>query len=422
MAVPHSLFGKYSKYNISAFSISFEIGDIDPQGGFLTNQDDHIMHEYFHLVQASSTIFGLWNFITYIISFLEISQASRRNGDTNKFAQGFNSWEKMEDKKEIIRVQDSLFEKDLVMFAQSITFKRFSKTKKQNIKTSEGEHPFPSICAEFDNNGSPLNYELVPRTFYEAYSKCVDFETNQKPYHVPYGSDQFYYYAVLIILHQLFPNISNAQCAVILHWSLNSISPGEFFKEIIEYLQTNHNTTLPPPHDLSIDIRDNVFQQYSHLLDDTLGKLYGLFQSYQEDGILGSILKDLYNFYDQNLSYIAYNLDPPCLSMYPFVLTPGQIMPRISQCMAHNTTILPLPLYFRPENGYAYTATPIPFSNYSKVTSLLCVFEMVKNGSLIYGCPIHNACALPCKDDSCLHHLYKKDASCEIITILKMFK
>ena len=423
MGNSYSLFGKTSKYNTCAFSVSFEYNCVDSLGGFIDRNKDWILHEYFHLVQASSTIFGLWNFILYVNHFLEVSEASRRTIDITKFTRPFFSWNKMKDGKKFQDLEMLLFEKKKLPFAQNIQFVKFNKTKLPSIDIDGIKHPFPGICAEFNNNGTTLLYELTPISFYEAYSKCVEDETLKQTFSIPFGRDCFYYYAVRIILNQLFPNISHAQSVVILHWSLNSDSPGEFFKEIIDYLLNVYHTNLPPEKQLSDDIKNNVYWLKNNLHTIYLKKLYDLYV-YQlgcKDRLLAGILLNVYNFFVANFSYITSNQSIPCLSMYPFILTKGHSLPHINQCMTHNCTIIPLPLYFRQENGFAYTLSNTQFPNYSSVTSLLCVFEMVKRGLLIYGCPIFNDCNLSCKDCSCSKFLYKKKATCEIMMILRYF-
>ena len=426
MSNSYSLFGSVSKYNTCAFSISFKKNFVDPQGGFVNVNRDFILHEYFHLVQASSTVFGLWNFYIHIINFLEASNASRRNNDINKFARKFSSWEKMVDQKKLENLETLFFKKIIKPFPQIIHFSGFKKTSYPNLNIENRQYSFPSIRAEFTdvNNRTSFDYELTPLTFYEAYSKCVEDEVNQITFRIPFGNDRLYYYAVRIILNQIFPGISNAQSAVILHWTLNSLEPGSFFKEIIDYLSGKHGTNLPSAQTLSNDIKQDIYLQRKQHHSVCLNLLYDLYQRQRNigDQVLSNILFDIYNFYYTNFLYITSNLNIPCLLMYPFVLGTNKSLPHINQCMSNNCSLIPLPLYFREEDGHAFTMSGPKFPNYSAVTSLLCIFEMVKKGLLIYGCPIYNNCNLPCKKKNCTKFLYKKKDPCEMIKILQYFQ
>ena len=201
------------------------------------------------------------------------------------------------------------------------------------------------------------------------------------------------------------------------------MSAKEEFREIIDYLYSVYQINLPPEKQLSDDIKNNVYLLRNNLHAVYLKKLYDLYtyQSGCGDQLLSGILLNVYDFFKTNFQYITSNQSIPCLSMYPFVLTKGHPLPHVNQCMSHNSSLIPLPLYFRQENGYAFSASSIYFANYSSVTSLLCIFEMVKNGLLIYGCPIFNNCNLSCKNSSCTKFLYKKKANCEIMKILRYF-
>ena len=424
-----------SKFNNYAFSLHYEKNIVDADGNF--QFDLHlILHEYFHLVQYASTNFGLWMFINHIDHFRDLAAYLSKKHKKHKLRKPFNKYNKLNTQKKILDLYTDIYGISKVTFSQSTFFSKFVTTSPRTIFSINGQQ-FPSlrINAEFSNNGNIFQYELTPRTITEAYSKSVEYQTqsiqNVRYSKHPSGANQFEYYAIRIILEKFFPNISEEQVCVILHWSLNHIFCVSFFKDIVHYLSKKYGVTLPPGRFLSSDIFQNCYAMHSSMHTELLNELKKMENEQRifNDVFLANILNSVYNYYSSNLRYLSNGGIVPCLDLHPFSGANKALYSQspFNSIMQQNAQIIPIPLYFRGADNTAFTLSKPFFSNYFSVLSSLLAIQIVEKGSISQCCSLYSICNLPNKNRKCKKFLdkkppYKKINKCSMQLALEYFQ
>lgn len=394
------LFESISKYNIGKFSILYEKNTIDSNGKFIGNPNV-IFHEYFHLVQSLSTIFGLWIFVNEIEIIFEHSNYFKNSCYEDKLYDPLKVLNQIRYSNHIKNVDTAAYKCPKVKFSKRTVFEGFfSSTQKVLLKKNK---PYPIVTAIFKDCERRFKYDISARSICEAYSKAVEYELSVDYNYITRFSKltdkiceqgQFEYYAIRLILIAKFPNISEKCVAVILHWSLNHVSPGVMFKDIVEFLEKKHGQNLPCSSDLSKEIFDNIFAKYSDMYKDLLKILEAFVMQkilLKEDS-LAKVLSDILSFYKNSLAYLDSNAKIiPCLELYPFKKS-GVDNPSITMLMENNAKIIPLPLYQRIEDGRYFSISQSLRSNFLFLDALFYVVERLNHGGINDRCPYEKFC------------------------------
>lgn len=399
------LFEDISKYNIGKFSILYENQIIDSDGKFI-GKPDVIFHEYFHLVQSLSTIFGLWLFVNEIEIIFEYSYCLKSCCYEDKLYNSFDALKKLRYSNDVKNIDIAAYRCAKVKFGKDTKFESFFiSTQKVLLKKNK---PYPIISAIFKDGERKFKYDISARAICEAYSKAVEYELSVDfPYIVRFTKltdkicerGQFEYYAIRLILMAKFPTISEKCVAVILHWSLNHVSPGVMFKDIVDFLEKKYGTNLPCSSDLSKEIFDNVFVKHSDEYKDLLSILEGLIiqrilqmDSLGEKDLLGETLSNVLSFYKKTLTYLDSNEKMiPCLDLYPFKKS-NEDNPSITTIMENNAKIIPLPLYQRMEDGRYFSITQNLRLNFLFLDALFYIVERLSLGGINDRCPYERDC------------------------------
>lgn len=406
-----------SFYNIGTICISFEKSMIDSSNGLIDEGCAVSFHEYFHLVQNTSTIFGLWMFMNKLEIFQDYAYASRRNNDINKFNYPIKKT-KTKYADAIESLERVLFENGKISFSKETTFVGFGKTISIPLISDGDKGLYAMITAEYQNEGESFEYSITARSLYEAYSKAVEYEIT-----LPFSREQiisnygqFEYYAVRLILEHFFPNIREKTVATILHWSLNHVMPSDFFKKIVLHLSCVYGSNLPSAQDVSKELKefydDNCYEMHIDLLNELKKKIDAEFK--EKDNVLGPVLDDIYKLYEENFKYFSDSSKIPSLTLYPFVTT--------TTPMYTNACEIPIPLYKPLNEDIFFTMSKKPIGNFITLDALFFVLDKAQRGILNYvECPYYRNCTISQKGKECRKHLSKIRKNCHIGVAMKYF-
>lgn len=414
----YGLFEEASFYNVGTICISFEKNCIDASNG-LINECAVSFHEYFHLVQNVTTIFGLWFFLNKIELFEDYAYASRRCNDINKFLKPIKR-EKLKYVGKIEALEDALLANPKMSFSQNVEFVAFSQSEYVELLNNKRYGDYEIVKAKYKDEGHFFEYLITARSIFEAYSKSVEYEITE-----PFRKDliitdygQFEYYAVRLILEHFFPNLRENAVATILHWSLNHIMPSVFFKEIVLHLSCTFGQSLPSAGEISEELfefySDNYYEEHYFLLSEFKNKIDETYKG--KDTFLGPILDDVYKSFKGNLNYLSDKTTVPCLELYPFKKTNAPSL------MAFNTTKIPIPLYKPLNEDIFYSMSPAKLNNYIALDSLFFVLDKARLGVINYEkCPYCTNCTIPKKTPYCTKFLSKNPLCCHMGVALKYF-
>lgn len=442
----NSLWVDASRYNFNTFSINFEDYYIDLNGYFDNIYDCKILHEYFHLIQNATTIFGLWSFMNRIDLFFDYANVSKKNLDINKLRRPFNLNKKLAYSNYIKDLHKIIFrtnEDCPKKVSKNVKFKKFH-IHQNNISTPYNKDlPYDEVYAEFDDSGKIFSTRLMVMDIMEPYSISAECELTMPYSGITNTKDPFYYHSARIILDNFFPNIKESNVAVILHWSLNDINPMRFFVEIIEFLKTKYAAnSLPNKNILSQEIFQNCFlPRRKYLAVDFLLGLNGMVKKFGNNDYMKNVLNSVYIYFFNNLTYLIpgtanYGIIP-CLKLYPFdkitfyvsslcsgpcFSFPLRSLP-LNFYMQYNCSYVSLPMYYRNEDAHAYSLTTTPYCNYFSVESFIKILDYFITGKLVENCPFDKeTCNLPCKCPKCKKWFYRMvDCDCPVGCALKYF-
>ena len=414
-----------SKYNIGRFSIFFEKNLIDNNGNF---QEPRylIFHEYFHLVQHTTTIFGLWIFLNELDIFFYNSYAFKCVRDEDKFQKPYKCLKRLRYSKQIATLNHKIFSKQVVRFYPDTHFVKFVESK-QKIPLM-GKYDYPSVAALFKDNEHTFQYEISARCISEAYSKAVEYEilgafNGLTAFETRNG--EFEYYAARLILQKLFPSIKEKQVAVILHWSLNHVSPSFFFKEIVEYLKINYaQKSLPSSYDLSEEICRDIYNvKYSGMHRELLNELENhIIKRVEQDTFILPVLSEILCMYKKSLDYLSSEKILPALfRLYPFDSSyNGNVS--LSSLLEKCSYEVPLPLYQREED-YMYFFIDGKYSRaFLRLETLFFVSSHLTKRKLRKQCPFHSICSILPGGKQCHFKIYEANCNCTLGCAMMYFR
>lgn len=434
------LFEDVSKYNIGKFSILYEKNVVDADGSFV-GKPNVAFHEYFHLVQSLSTIFGLWLFVNEIEIIFEHSYCFKTSHDKDKLFDSFKTLKKLRFSSHVKNIDIAAYRCAKVQFDIDTKFVCFGKaTKKIMLKN---DYPYPIVAAIFADGERTFKYDISARAICEAYSKAVEYELSVDFNYIARftkltkqicKNNQFEYYAVRLILESKFPGLSEKSLVVILHWSLNHVSPGVMFKDIVEFLEKKHGTKLPASNELSQEIFTKFFKdkfgeqkKLVKILENFviqrmfIDTPYG-YEIVTEDPLL-NVLSEILCVFKKTLAYLGSDTPSiPCLEMYPFK-TSNSTYPHVTELMKDNAKIVPLPLYQRMDDGQFFSIIKNLRTNFLFLDAMFFIVENLNMGGLNDNrpCPYEKICHCPFRgwglDDKC-----SDTYCCTMKAALKYFK
>ncbi len=418
------LWENVSKYNIGTFSIYYEKKLVDMNGN-LIGYKDTIFHEYFHLVQFLTTIFGLWLFINELEIFFMNSFAFKKVPSIDKFRWPYKCLKRIPLSKKIDEINHAVFNVKRVNFAPSVKFVKFVESK--NKIHLLGKYTYPTLVALFKDEDHTFEYELTAKCICEAYSKAVEYDI-YPPFKVITAREcrtrEFEYYAARLILQYYFPKITEEQIAIILHWSLNHVSPCVFFREIIIHLKDCFNQNLPfSSKDISEKIFDLYQDKYSgfekeliQLLENIVIERVGL------DNFLLPVLSSLLAMYKNNFKYLSSkSCVPVCLDLYPFgkkYNSNDSTTSLIESC----SKILPLVLYQREEDGRYFFVDGKFSRSFFRLETLFFLNTHLTKRKLRKKCPFHKNCRFLVNGKCCKFKIYEANTPCDLGNAMEYFR
>jgi hypothetical protein len=256
-------------------------------------------HEYAHLIQDSTTIYGINDFLSFHDVIQDFSRVTEKynsvtdvplsESDTFK-----HSWSSFLYKyKKCVYPTTDWSSKTLWAFD---SFQEEIRTISYNSK----EFDVPIIKARFiDNTGcnEPIIHEIGIREIKESYSMAVENLHSEKDYDYD-GLNEFQYAVIERILLKEFGTIDNNGIIAICHWSLNSLHPAVELTEIISDIKQNC---------CSLDWRDlycflrKRFLHHNNYLINNIRQAYSQILLNQATTGTNDMLYKAYKWYSENI-------------------------------------------------------------------------------------------------------------------------
>lgn len=249
-----------------------------------------LMHEYAHLIQDRTTLFGAIDFLLFYDWIRAAAEALQAGG--GQIHLPLNQAETTQRKvHEIYGLKKAVQVRLDWMNGKWWAFESFEYVD-QAISYDGEAQTFKVAMAHFVDNVDNVEYShpIGPREIKEAYSMAV--QTFFGGPHVV-TAEQFEYLAVERILSQ-FGVVDPRQTVSICHWALQDPSPGVRFFEICELMKTLGHSTLPSAESLYDTLRQDAinrgFLDKVATLERQLSEVQRIQSEAGEDDFLSGVL------------------------------------------------------------------------------------------------------------------------------------
>ncbi len=228
-----------SFYQPNAFSIRLRPEYVDSNGNISEKGYPVFIHEYGHLLQDTTTCYGIIDFVHFtdiIQDFIQLVKCGKNNGTIKipliRHYKSKTMWIKslLEYKKCYNPNED--WRKGAIW-----AFNGFETKDYIRVPYKDKEGKVPIISARFVDNetGEEIVQKLGVREIKECYSMAL--ENIQRGEDFPYSKEmEFQYAAIERILDREFERVDNFQMITVCHWALQSTHPiEEFFDIFMEF-------------------------------------------------------------------------------------------------------------------------------------------------------------------------------------------
>jgi hypothetical protein len=238
-----------SFYHPRAFYLSFHHGVLDEHGQPSATEVPVFMHEYAHLVQDQTTLFGVIEFIYLMdtVRDLKIYARANTNGPVlvplEEHPDTRDTWTNC-----LARIREVAHARE--PWQNGIAWAYVDHEIELEAVPYRGlQRQLPKVQARFINNatGDECLHAIGPCEVKEAYSVAVECLHGGVVHHL--DGPEFQYSAVERILAQL-GEVGPTQIITICHWALQSQFPGVRLMEIVEHLTAQGHVPLPCANDL----------------------------------------------------------------------------------------------------------------------------------------------------------------------------
>ncbi|WP_157204621.1 hypothetical protein [Methylomonas koyamae] len=247
-----------SFYQPNVFYINFNPSYLNSNGTPKPDSIPIFFHEYAHLIQDTTTIFGINSFMSFHDVIQDVFRITSLSAKIKIPVSDKSSWMSFID-----QYNKCIYPREAWPSQAMWAFDGY-EIDEVTINCNADEYDVPIIKARFiDNTGKhlPILHEIGVREIKEAYSIAVE-NIHSEIEHDYYPLSEFQYAAIERILLKKFGYIDNKGIVTICHWSLNSLHPAIEFFEIIEDIERDQVTLTWD--DLYIFLR-NRFNEKTHL-------------------------------------------------------------------------------------------------------------------------------------------------------------
>lgn len=288
-----------SFYQPNVFYINFNPSYLDSDGIPKQEAIPVFFHEYAHLIQDTTTIFGINSFMSFHDVIQDVFRITHLNKKIKIPVSDKCGWMSFIDKYNKLIYPTDAWPSQTTWAFESYYIDEVT------IKCNTDEYDIPIIKAHFIDNTEkhlPITHGIGVREIKEAYSMAVQNLHSEIEYDY-YQLGEFQYAAIERILLKTFGSIDSKGIITICHWSLNSLHPAIEFFEILEDIK-NECIDLTW-NDLYIFLRDRFYKKH-HYIVNTIQQNYS--KLLQNQALAGGddLLYKAYKWYSEN---VLKNLD-----------------------------------------------------------------------------------------------------------------
>jgi hypothetical protein len=418
-----------SYYVPSAFYISAAPGVLDGAGGPLPGGWHRLMHEYAHLIQDRTSVFGAIDFMHFVDSIQSVLKLLQVQDDaaTPSWARcGPAQYVVKKLKPPTVQLPVSATEGAADSWIASIHKLRAATYPRKPWKNGvmwafedhrieqipvwyEGaERHIPVAVARFvDNvNGDTYEHEIGPWEIKEAYSVAIEV-LHGGP--AVTNANEFEYLAIERILGKAGP-VDERQVVAICHWALQDSVPGVRFFEIVAFLEKNG--ALPPANDLYDVLRQQAITAGVGAKVDLVGKQLDEIVRVQSASGPKDLLFQVFRWYhDQVVAALARNLDSRRrFPLDTYVCGPGPHpdVAKFTGAVAEE----PIPVVETSSGAIAFGGKTVDSDTVLFLRSLSdLVSRLWSSPTASWPCILESTCTLKYRDESCKTRPFEKGAN-----------
>lgn len=399
-----------SCYFPSLFTIRIDCDYMDCKGNPKKEYLHIFMHEYGHLIQDTTTLFGAFEFANFNDRIVEVLEIIKKKGQKEAFPilnnidldkSTFAFFKSMREATHPSESWNANVDWDFVEFIDPSDV----------IVTHNGiPHKYLRTQARFKckKSGSEYTHAIGVSELKENHSMAIQniYSLNDENY-VYNNGDDFKYFVIKHILGKEFINTTNQVVLLVCQWSLNSINPGQRFHQIVKSIKEKYSNKLPSASELNTFLKDLYIKEF-----DAISFQNDLCQSFKE-------LRDIYKkvgdepfalvydwYYKSVTKNLSYAID--FTSNFPLQTALCNVKEDITQLF----TQYPIYLYFNSKTHETFTINSEETQE-SKYIFFIYAMQMLltflcNNLLKEVKCPLYGMCKKEYKSSECLNKPWLK--------------
>ncbi len=295
-----------SFYQPRAFYMNFRHGVLDEQGQPSAAEIPAFMHEYAHLVQDQTTLFGVIEFIYLMDAIRDVKVHAKANPEApvriplKKHPDTRDTWANC-----VTRIREVAQAKE--PWQNGVVW-AYVDHEVDLVAVPHGglQRELPKAVARFVDNktGDECVHPIGPREVKEAYSVAVEHLHGGHPHAL--DGPEFQYSAIERILAR-FGAVTSRQMIAICHWALQSQFPGVRLMELVDHFADQGDATLPCAEDVFEICREHALRHgLKELIDhavEGLDEIVRTFSMADDDDPLARSLRWYLDLVSRNLGW-----------------------------------------------------------------------------------------------------------------------
>lgn len=404
----HALLGYYMP---TAFFIRFERDLFDASGRAVTGSLPLFMHEYTHLVQDRSSLYGALDFIHFHDGIQSLTRYVRDSGTEvrlplrgmvdNGFLPGRGDYCWLSVLERIHAVTNP---SDDWPYRPSWEFVDLTVETIDVDYGGQVAHLRRAKVLLYDRLASEEHEQFMGvREVCEAYATAVEMLHGGSTAKAIDGHE---YKVVDLILDRRFPGKTPLHTVAICHWALQAPCPAAHFFDLIQHAQSRFHGMLPSPVELYDCCRELTLGKDHEFLLELFGRtMVEIVENQAKGG--DNLLSQLYRWYgNTTLSNLRTNADnsrrfplDTFLCVRSPTLTPEQTTAGLTELFR----TIPIPMVERPDGGtVAFGGAAVESEHVFIMRSMTDLLHHLWRGvATQWECPLMKCCKAEMKDSCC---------------------
>lgn len=294
-----------SFYEPNTFYIKYNPRYLDSDGIPIKSAVPVFFHEYAHLIQDTTTIYGVVDFLHFHDLIQDVCKITNSRQTIKIPISTYKEYSELWISS-LISYKRLLYHLDEWSSKALWAFDEFVKFDLETIKYQNNTFETPLIRGKFIDHTlkeEDILHSIGVREIKEAYSMAIEnIHSGQDYDYIDYK--EFQYTAIERILSKMFGKIDNFEIITICHWCLNSLHPAFELVEIIEDVK-RELFNLPSWKELYEFLRKRYLKNNQHQIKDIKNKYLDMLLNQEKSG-KNDMLYQAYLWYTNN---ILINLD-----------------------------------------------------------------------------------------------------------------